>query len=453
MKHLTIKARIMLLCVLLTFAVSALALGVMLHNEHRVAEGYFRNSLASTAQLARDELRIENGRLEIDRNLDDLPNVRVALYTADGDLIYGQQRFELPFLEGEMRQAESASGIRWAVQDTRMTLEDGRWLWLRCYMSSEAVSSMQGSRREVLLILFPALILLAGLGGWLIARRAFRPITQIIRTAEGIADGADLKKRIALTGAHDEIYRTAQGFDAMLDRLEAAFERERRFTSDASHELRTPVTAIMTQSEFALSDAADEEDRIEALREIHARSRNMARLIQSLLTLSRLDAKQQLDEVEAVDLCLLAEVAAESLQERADAKGMTIDADVSCGEALVRGDQTMLSQAVFNLAENAVHYGKPGGHIGIEVEAAGAQCRLRVRDDGPGIAPEDQARIFDRFYQGNAARSGSGFGLGLSLVKRIAELHGGTVMLASVPGQGCCFEIVLKREVSDEGNP
>ncbi len=452
MKHLSIKARIMLLCALLAFAVTGLALGVMLYNEQRVAEGYFRDSLASTAQLARDELRLEGGKLEIDRNLDDLPNVRVALYTPDGDLIYGQQRFELPFREGGMREAESIGGVQWRVQDTYMTLEDGSGLWLRCYMAANAVGSMLGSRMDVLMVLLPVLILLAELGGWFIARRAFQPIRQIIRTAEGIADGADLKKRIALTGAHDEIYQTAQGFDAMLDRLEAAFERERRFTSDASHELRTPVTAIMAQSEFALSEAADENDRREALAEINRRSRHMSQLIQRLLSLARMDGRRQPAEMESVDLCMLAEVAAEALQEQAGEKEMIIAA-ATAGEAIVSGDQTMLSQAVFNLAENAVRYGKQGGYVRLEVQADEKNCRLRVIDDGPGISPEDQARIFDRFYQADSARSGSGFGLGLSLVKRIAELHGGTVTLESAPGKGSCFELILQREVPNDGNP
>ena len=449
MKHLTIKARIMLLCALLAVAVTALALGVMLYNEQRVAQGYFRDTLSSTAQLARNEVRIEKGRLEIDRKLDDLPNVRVALYTADGDLVYGQERFDAPFIEGQMREAVSAGGIQWRVQDSFMTLEDGSGLWLRCYMAANAVDSMLGSRRNMLLALLPLLILLAEFGGWLIARRAFKPISQIIRTAEGIASGADLKKRIGLVGAHDEIYQTAQGFDAMLDRLEAAFERERRFTSDASHELRTPVTAIVAQSEFALSDAANEQDRLEALREIHRKGLHMSQLIQRLLSLSRLDAKQGPEELELIDLAMLAEITAESLAERAAEKQLHIEA-ISDGDVWVRGDQTMLMQAVFNLVENAVRYGNPGGHIRIETRADGESCRIRVLDDGPGIAPGAQARIFDRFWQADASRSENGFGLGLSLVKRIAELHGGSVALDSTPGVGSCFEIILKREAANE---
>ena len=446
MKYFTIKARIMLLCTLLAVASALIALGVMLYNEERVVNSYFRDSLAATAQLARDEVRIRDGELEIDRNLDDLPNVRVALYSAEGDLVYGQQRFELPFLEGEMREVKNTAGLRWAVQDTKMILEDGSSLWLRCYISADTVESMQGVRREVLLALLPALLLITELGGWLIARRAFRPITKIIRTAEGIAGGADLKKRIALKGARDEIYQTAECFDAMLDRLDAAFVREQRFTSDASHELRTPVAAILAQSEFALSGEASEQDRIEALEQIRRTGGRMADLIQSLLSLSRLDARQAPTEMEEIDLGAVAEIAADLLHERAQQRGIAIDVQ-DCGNALVRGDQTMITQAAINLVENAVNHGRENGRVRIETVCSGGECRLRVVDDGPGVSPEEQARIFDRFYQADASRSNCGFGLGLPLVKRIAEIHGGRIELTSAPGEGSCFELVLPKEV------
>ena len=445
MKYFTIKARIMLLCTLLAAATALLALGVMMYNEEKVVDGYFRDSLAATAQLAKDEVRIEDGKLKVDRNLDDLPTVRVVLYTEDGDLLFGRQSFELPFAADEIREIHNESGAHWIVQDTKMILEDASALWLRCYIPVDAMDSVQGVRGEVLLVMLPALILLAELGGWLIARRAFWPIKKIIRTAEGIAGGADLKKRIALKGAKDEIYQTAECFDAMLDRLEAAFERERRFTADASHELRTPVAAIMAQSEYALSDDANDQDRREALLTIRQTGGRMAELISGLLSLSRLEAKQALEEREEFDLGAAAEVAADMLRERAQQRGISIET-ARCEPAVLCGDQTMVTQAVLNLVENAVRYGSEGGQVRIGTAQSGGECRLWVEDDGPGIAPEDQKRIFDRFYQIDASRSSQGFGLGLSLVKRIAQLHGGRVELSSVPGRGSRFELIFPKE-------
>lgn len=449
MKHLSIKARVMILCTLLAALIAGLALTAMLYNEQRVVEGYFRDSLAATAQLAQNNIRAGEQGLEIDRNLDDLPSVRVAVYTLDGDLIYGQHRFELPFEAETVRETGGSGGVQWMVQDTRLQPEGASAVWLRCYMSADAMENVRGIRREVLVVMVPVLILLAELGGWLIARRAFHPIRRIIRTAEGIVDGDDLKKRIALDGTRDEIYQVAQVFDAMLDRLDAAFERERRFTSDASHELRTPVAAILAQSEFARSDDAGEGDMREALAEIHRQGGHMSTLIQSLLNLSRLDQRRTLPDREEIDLGMLAELTAESLQGQAAQRGISLAAG-SRGSAVVHGDQTMLMQAVCNLAENAIKYGKNGGSVRIEACGEGGLCRLRVQDDGPGIAPEHLERIFDRFYQVDASRSDRGFGLGLSLVKRIVQLHGGRVEVHSVPGEGSCFEMIFE-EVNADG--
>lgn len=453
MKKLSIKAKIALMCTLLAAMVTAFALFVVLYNEHRVIQSYFSDSLAATAQLADDDIRIENGSLEIDRNLDDLPSVRVAVFSLDGDLIYGQQRFELQFEDGSIREVREESGVQWILQDTCMHFQDGTSIWLRCYMPSDALQNMRGVRREVLLALFPVLILLAALGGWLVARRALRPLAGIIRTANGIADGSDLKKRISPGGAQDEIYQTARVFDDMLERLDEAFERERRFTADVSHELRTPVAGIAAHCDFALSDAASDADRREALLEIRQQGRHISDLIQRLLSLARLDARQKLGDMEAVDLALLAEITAETIAAGAEDRGMRVEV-VSSGKPVVKGDQTMLIQAALNLAENAVNYGRECGVVRIGAQQTGDVCKLFVCDDGPGIAEKDQKYIFDRFYQADASRHSRGFGLGLSLVKRIIQLHGGWIELESAPGKGSCFALVLpawaEREGSDE---
>lgn len=449
MKKLSIKARIALMCTLLAAMVSALAIFVVLHNEQRVIDSYFSDTLSATVQLARDDIRSENGELEIDRNLDDLPSVRVAIFTLDGDLIYGQQRFEIPFQEGVVRERQGASGVQWILLDTRMQFPDAQDVWLRCYMPSDALQSVRGVRREVLLVLFPVLILLAAMGGWLIARRALRPLKRMIRTAESIADGADLKKRIALNGAQDEIYQAARVFDDMLERLDEAFERERRFTADASHELRTPIAAIMSQSDFALSPAAGDNDRLEALEEIKTQGGRISELIQRLLVLARLDARQKLEKPEPVDLAMLAEITAETIETAAVERNMQVKLSAG-GQVLAAGDQTMLIQAVLNLAENAVRYGRKGGNVCISAACEGNVCSLSVGDDGPGIPQDKQKLIFDRFYQADASRSGQGFGLGLSLVKRIVQLHGGSIEINSAQERGSCFKLILPAWVEKE---
>ena len=320
--------------------------------------------------------------MEIDRNLDDLPSVRVSLYTQSGDLIYGKWRFDLPFAEDVIRPATERSGERWYVLDTRMSFPDAEDIWLRCYISADAAANLNDMSATLLLALLPALVVVAGVGGYFIARRAFRPVTRIARTAESIIDGKDLQKRIGLQGARDELYRIAKVFDDMLDRLEHSFERERRFTSDASHELRTPVAAILAQADFALSDIANEEDKEEALRDIRLRAGQMSTLIGRLLTLTRMDAGQTRMELDRVDLADIAEVVAMQVEEGAAARGMTVECALD-GPVWAMCDQTMLTQALLNLAENAVKYGRDGGHIRIAARAEGETARLIVEDDGP----------------------------------------------------------------------
>ena len=280
-------------------------------------------------------------------------------------------------------------------------------------------------------------------------RTPTRPVTRIARTAESIIDGKDLQKRIGLQGARDELYRLSKVFDDMLDRLEHSFERERRFTSDASHELRTPVAAILAQADFALSDIANEEDREEALRDIRLRAGQMSTLIGRLLALTRMDAGQTRMEMERMDLADIAEVAAMQVEEGAAARGMTVECAVD-GPVWAMCDQTMLTQALLNLAENAVKYGREGGHIRIAARAEGETARLIVEDDGPGIEPDALPHIFERFYQGDRSRNAGGAGLGLSLVQLIAKLHGGSVEAESAPGVGSRFTMILPLAQEEE---
>lgn len=438
MRRLSIKARVTLLCTLLAAVIAATALAWMLLGEQRALEEYYRSTLMSTAQLAKDQIFYEGGQLSIDRNLDDLPQVQVSVFNLDGDLLYGRVRFEKEFASGAM---ESVKG--WLVYDERLEFESGEPLWLRCFISDSVETSVRGGQNSLMLMILPAMVLLGGLGGYGIARRAFRPVSRIVRTAEGIAGGEDLKKRIGFEGARDELYAIASTFDEMFARLDAAFERERRFTSDASHELRTPVAGILAQSEFALSDAATDEDRREALNEIHRRAGDMSGLIGRLLMLSRMDAKRVPVQHEDVDLGMVAAIAADTVAESALAKGMEISVR---GEAQVQADQMMVAQAAINLVENAVRYGREGGRIEICTEETERDVRLSVTDDGPGIPAEALPHLFERFWQAESSHGGAGAGLGLPLVERIMALHGGRVEVESEVGKGSRFTLIFPKE-------
>lgn len=438
MRRLSIKARVTLLCTALAAAIATTALLWMLLGEQRALEEYYRSTLLSTARLARDQIFYEDGELRIDRNLDDLPQVQASVFTLEGDLVYGRVRFEKEFVPGEVQSVQG-----WLAYDERLEIEGGEPLWLRCFISDSVEASVRGGQRSLMLMILPAMVLLGGLGGYGIARRAFKPVSRIVRTAEGIAGGEDLKKQIGFEGARDELYAIASTFDEMFARLDAVFERERRFTSDTSHELRTPVAGILAQSEFALSDAATDEDRREALCEIQRRAGDMSGLISRLLTLSRMDAKRAHAQIEDVDLRMVAVIAAGTVSESAQAKDMELAVR---GEATVRADQMMAVQAAINLVENALRYGREGGRIEICKEETERDVRLSVTDDGPGIPVEALSHLFERFWQAESSHGSAGSGLGLPLAERIMALHGGRVEVESEVGKGSRFTLIFPKE-------
>lgn len=309
-------------------------------------------------------------------------------------------------------------------------------------------------------------LLVALVGGYWLADRALRPVKEITRTAREIGE-TDLSRRIAL-GTQDELGQLADTFDQMLTRLQAAFDRQRQFTADASHELRTPLTIVNLEASRALESPRSATEYSRALHVIQAENDFMSRLVNNLLTLSRMDAGQTTLEKERVDLSDVALEVAERMQPLAASRSL----DLRTGElpeALVLGDRQYLIQMLSNLVENAIKYaGTTGSSICLDVgrDPASNVGRVRVQDDGPGIPPEDLPHIFDRFFQvdrvrshdrgdaGQAAASSEaavGSGLGLSIVQWIARAHGGEVRVASEPGKGTTFEVSLPLIVADVG--
>ena len=446
MKKLTITARVALLCTLITAAIAVLALGALFYGEARMLDDYYRDKLLAAVQLARDDIRWENGALDIDRDLDDMPDINPAVFTSDGDLIYGRSMIDEGFAEG-IRRIEHDGG-QWYVCDELIMSDSGR-VWLRLFMSAGAAGNLSGAGRKLMLMILPALVALAWLGGRAVARRAMRPVAHITAAAESIAGGEDLKKRIVPAGARDEIYHLAEVFDGMLERLDGAFERERQFNSDVSHELRTPVAAILAQSGYALAETANDEDRREALAEIDKRAREMGELIRRLLALSRMDAGRTAPEFEETDMAIIAMTAAECFIDAAQKRGIQVHIDADC-DVPVYGDQTMLTQAVMNLVENAVRYGRPGGNLWVSAASVNGGAQVRVRDDGPGMTAEQASRVFDRFYRVDNSRTTEGTGLGLALAKRIVQLHGGDILLDTAPDKGAAFTLVIPERSGEE---
>jgi signal transduction histidine kinase len=278
-----------------------------------------------------------------------------------------------------------------------------------------------------------AMLLVGSVLAWLLADRVLRPVTAVTKTARTIS-GGDLSRRIPVSG-HDEIAVLASTFNDMLARLETAFETQRRFVDDAGHELRTPLTIVRGHLELLEDDPAERRATLELVLDELDR---MARLVNDMLTLAKWERPDFLSPA-AVDVGVLADdllAKAQALGERR----WQLDARAT---GTIVADRQRVTQALVQLAQNAVQHTEEGDEVGLGTFVGDGEARLWVRDSGPGIPFEEQERVFARFYRSSARRGSDGAGLGLSIVQAIARAHGGRLELASVPGSGATFTVVL----------
>lgn len=302
---------------------------------------------------------------------------------------------------------------------------------------------------QLLLGLLLALFL-AGLGGFFLAGRALRPIDRITQIAQAIS-ATDLGRRIRYQGPADELGRLAQTFDTMLDRLQAAFARERRFTDDAAHELRTPLTALKGRIGVTLSRPRSPAAYQETLQEMEGQVDRLIRLSNDLLFMARLDQGQFRPHVEEIVAADLLGAVLDHVRPAAEDKRLHLAQEIPA-DLVLQGDLDLLLRLFLNLLDNAVKYTPEDGRITLQGCYLEAATQLTVRDSGPGIAAGHLPHLFDRFYrveEDRARRSStngqSGAGLGLAIAHEIARAHGGTLSVESdqVAGDGTTFVLRL----------
>jgi len=277
-----------------------------------------------------------------------------------------------------------------------------------------------------------AALIVGSILAWTVTGRALRPVTAVTKTAQSISE-TDLTRRIPVKG-DDEISRLAATFNDMLDRLESAFATQRAFLDDAGHELRTPITVITGQIEL-LED--DPDRRRETIGLVMGELDRMARIVNELLLLAKAEQPDLL-RLDTVDVAPLTE---EILSKAQSLSGRTWKAE-AVGRGVIVADRQRLTEAVMQLADNAVKHTSEGDLI-LGSSVSGGVASFWVRDSGPGIPEEEQARIFSRFSKGKRDRRREGAGLGLAIVRAIAEAHHGTVEVQSAPGQGATFKITV----------
>ncbi len=301
-----------------------------------------------------------------------------------------------------------------------------------------------------LLFITPLILVLGALVSFWLTGRAFAPIHRLTQTARIIKEG-DLRQRLPLPRAHDEVRHLAITLNEMIEHLEQAFLRQRRFVADASHELRTPITVIRSKTKLALLQVFTPEEYMDVFQTIHNEAERMGRLINDLLALARADEGQVRLEAEVIRFDLLVEAVVASMDAIAAEHEVTVQVTTNKPMS-VRGDEARLMQVVMNLLENAICYNIAGGQVFVSVQERQGQVVLAVRDTGIGIASEHIPYLFDRFYRVDLARTpGGNSGLGLSIVEWIVKSHGGSVKVESQVGEGSTFTVTLPLCWSGEG--
>jgi heavy metal sensor kinase len=371
------------------------------------------------------------------------------LLTEDGTVLDGFGSYELtpfgkPTAPGFVTQRARAA---WRVYSQRIEPPSGHAVgWLQVAQPMTPLQSALENLATQMLVGVPFVLLLAGLGGYWLATRALRPIDRITRTAHAIS-GADLTERIGHAGPADEVGRLATTFDQMLDRLQAAFEHERRFTADAAHELRTPLTAIKGRIGVTLSRCRTSAEYETTLSALDHEADRLIRLANDLLLLARLDQRRFGWEPEPLEVGEVLSAVIEEVQPLAEARQITLVRRIAA-DLYVQGYLDQLIRLLLNLLDNAIKFTPTAGQVIVQAETIAEEVCITITDQGPGIPPEHLPHVFERFYRVESARSRSdgGTGLGLAIAAEIARVHGGRLEVQSQPGCGTSFIVRLPQK-------
>lgn len=442
MKRLSIHLKVTLWFTLLMVLLVSVVLAFLFYTGAQSALEETKSQMMDMVAAGWREIDADDGEIEIDDDLEYFKDgIYLSVYDAGGVPLYGSVPRDFDnsavFAPGQLRTIPSMQKS-WYVYDEQNTIYGYGTVWIRSVSAANQVDSTISTLYRLALIVLPFFVLFAAVGGYFITRRAFQPVRRIIQTAREIGEGNDLSRRIALGQGRDEVYTLAAEFDSMFARLEKAFEREKQFTSDASHELRTPTTVIISQCEYALERAKTLDEAREALHAILNQAEKMAVMISQLLMLARADKAHGKMQFETVNLSDLAMIVVEQQQENASMRHIQLETHIE-PDVEMQGDETMLMRVWINLIENGVKYGREGGWLQVTLQKKQGLIIGCVQDNGIGIAPENLEKVWERFWQADSARSASGAGLGLSMVKWIVQAHGGNIQVESVLGQGSAF--------------
>lgn len=447
MKQLSIKMKVTIWYTAFVVVIAAAALLVVAFSAEKILMDDQQEKLKNGVEEFVEEIEIEDGHYESGESFYD-DDIVYSIYNNEGKMIDGRVPSQFPedtVLKNYTSQEIDDGNMQWMTFDIAIKVAQEEYIWVRGIMYIGQVAAMETIILWAAMIGFPGLVLLAAIGGYLITKRAFVPVEQIRTTAQEIAENRDLKRRVSPKTAKGEFKELADTFNGMLDTLEQTFEDEKQFTADASHELRTPISVVIAQSEYGILDDTTDEERKEALEIILKQGQKMSVLITQLLEISRNESNKDQSLWSEIELGQLAMEVGAELQAKALEKQIQID--YACEEEVfVFAEKTGMERIFRNLIENAIQYGKENGNIWVKLFRRENQIICSIKDDGIGIAKENLPHIFKRFYRVDKVRTGkskSHAGLGLSMVALLVENYHGSIEVKSEPGEGSEFTLVF----------
>lgn len=445
MKRVSWKIKVTIWYTTFVLLMTGFSLFLITRYAERTFQANYETELEESLEDFIDDLEIENDEIQPGKYGFYENDIIYSVYNENGELLAGAVPKFFPentVLKSDMSQLIEYEDLQWRTYDKYITVEEKNY-WIRGVMYTTRSAKMENTVLFIELSILPLLAILAAIGGYFITKRAFAPVEQMRSTAEKIAMGGDIKERVPEWKASGEMKRLAETFNGMLDTIETTIEEEKQFAADASHELRTPISVIIAESEYGAMDDATEEERKEALEVILEQGNKMSLLVSQLLAMARNENNRRSIPYEEVNISKVAETVAGELAGKAKERNIKIMTDIQ-PELSVYADQTGLTRIFVNLIGNAIQYGKENGYIRVELKRLRDEIVVKIADNGIGIQPEHLPNIFKRFYRVDKARTAGNevhAGLGLSMVQILTKNYDGEINVESTYGEGTAFTL------------
>ncbi|MDD3228967.1 MAG: HAMP domain-containing sensor histidine kinase [Oscillospiraceae bacterium] len=427
---------------------STLILAILLPVVYSTVSNSLYQSLASELQMAVSQmissLEVNDGTTTVNTDLDIEGGIAVCMTDARKNIVFSTPRAEwlVGALKTDDEKMATHNDTQWMIIKHNYHT-DGVEFTLFAGSSTASVTKSLGDLMLLLFALVPLYLCISAMGAYYIASHTLKPIAAITETACSIRED-DLSRRIDRIESNDEVGELALAFNSMLDTIETSFRRERQFSSDASHELRTPVAVISACVEDALNGRQNSET-IENLTTIQKEIIRMNRIISQLLTLTRGYEGRYYIEKEWITLRDMVDSVMDELSDFAAESNIALKNDIS-PDIQICADQSLMTQLFVNVIGNGIKYGKAGGMVNVAAKNSNNVTEVTFSDDGIGICEEDLPYIFERFYRADKARDRTGTGLGLSIVKWIVDIHHGSIFVSSKEGEGTIFNILFSNK-------